>query len=89
MGWAGVKNGELLDRAESGHFEAFVTGDKNLQYQQDLVRRPFAVLVLSAINWAVIKNHVEPIVTALDTARPGSVTFVNCGFFLPRRAPKA
>ena len=31
MGWAGVKNGELLTLAES-QFEVFITTDKNLRY---------------------------------------------------------
>jgi hypothetical protein len=35
MGWAGVKNGELLRRAE-GEFDLFLTADKNLRYQQNL-----------------------------------------------------
>ncbi|HEV2134592.1 MAG TPA: DUF5615 family PIN-like protein [Terracidiphilus sp.] len=88
MGWAGVKNGDLLELAEDERFEAFLTGDKNLPHQQDLSCRPFAVPVLSAINWAIVRNHVESIIKALKAARPGTVTFVDCGFFLPRRKRK-
>ena len=33
MGWGGIKNGELLRRAASV-FDAFITVDKNLPYQQ-------------------------------------------------------
>jgi predicted nuclease of predicted toxin-antitoxin system len=32
MGWAGIKNGELLKLAET-QFEVFITTDKNLRYQ--------------------------------------------------------
>ena len=35
MGWAGIKNGELLKLVEA-NFEVFVTSDKNLSYQQNL-----------------------------------------------------
>jgi hypothetical protein len=28
MGWAGLKNGELLGTAETAGFDVFVTGDK-------------------------------------------------------------
>ena len=35
MGWAGVKNGELLKRAEA-EFDIFITTDKNLRHQQNL-----------------------------------------------------
>jgi hypothetical protein len=36
MGWAALKNGELLRAAESDGFEVFLTGDKNLAYQQNM-----------------------------------------------------
>ncbi len=36
MGSSGVKSGALLKLVESGGFEAFVTGDKNLENQQQL-----------------------------------------------------
>ena len=45
MGWAGVKNGELLRRA-AGEFDLFLTADKCLRYQQNLKGRRFAILVL-------------------------------------------
>ena len=47
MGWSGIKNGELLDRAAS-EFDALVTVDKNLEYQQNLKALPIAVVVLYA-----------------------------------------
>ena len=88
MGWAGIRNGDLLNLAEAERFEAFVSGDKNLPHQQDLSRRPYAVLILSAISWAIIRNHVKAIASSLKAARPGTATFVDCGFFLPRRKRK-
>lgn len=33
MGWAGIKNGELLAKANA-NFDVFMTADKNLRYQQ-------------------------------------------------------
>jgi len=33
LGWAGVRNGDLLIRA-AGQFDAFVTVDRNLVFQQ-------------------------------------------------------
>jgi hypothetical protein len=36
MGWLGTVNGELLQRAEAAGFEAFVTADRNLEFQQNL-----------------------------------------------------
>jgi predicted nuclease of predicted toxin-antitoxin system len=45
LGWAGKRNGELLDLA-AGKFEVFVTVDQNLRYQQQLLGRRIAVLIL-------------------------------------------
>jgi predicted nuclease of predicted toxin-antitoxin system len=44
-GWSGVKNGKLLALAATG-FDAFITVDKNLSYQQNTSDLPVAVLVL-------------------------------------------
>lgn len=49
MGW-GIKNGALLKLIEEEGFQVFLTGDKNMSSQQQLEGRPFAVLVMSAIN---------------------------------------
>lgn len=32
MGWGGIKNGALLERAVA-NFDVFLTGDQNLEYQ--------------------------------------------------------
>ena len=46
-GWAGVKNGELLTRAQT-QFDAFVTVDRNLAFQQNIPRFTIAIIVLQA-----------------------------------------
>jgi uncharacterized protein DUF5615 len=46
-GWAGIKNGELLSRAQS-EFDAFVTVDRNLSFQQNIPQFAIAVIVLQA-----------------------------------------
>ena len=47
MGWASIKNGELLSLAD-GQFDVFVTVDRNLSFQQDLVSFRIIVVVLRA-----------------------------------------
>ena len=47
MGWLGVKNGRLLTLA-AAEFDALVTVDKNLPYQQNLAKLPVAIVVLDA-----------------------------------------
>ena len=84
MGWSGVKNGELLKLVEEdGSFDVFVTGDKHLAAQQHLADRPSAILVLSAIRWKTIRNHVPAMADAINTAQAGKVCTVECGL-LPR-----
>ena len=46
-GWAGIKNGELLTRAQT-QFDAFVTVDRNLAFQQNTPQFTIAVVVLEA-----------------------------------------
>ena len=36
QGWSSTKNGALLRLAESAGFDAFLTADQSLQYQQNL-----------------------------------------------------
>ena len=81
MQWGGIKNGALLALIERAGFDVFLTGDKNMENQQRLKDRPFAVLILSAINWPVIRPHVHKISVALDGAHPGTVNTIDCGKF--------
>ncbi|HKQ04742.1 MAG TPA: DUF5615 family PIN-like protein [Blastocatellia bacterium] len=47
MGWATIKNGELLALAEK-EFDVFLTVDRNLSFQQNLPKFNIAVLVLQS-----------------------------------------
>ena len=49
MGWSGVKNGQLLALA-ADDFDAFITVDKNLPYQQNLITLPIALVVLDSAS---------------------------------------
>jgi hypothetical protein len=88
-GWAGLKNGELLTAAEDAGFEVLVTGDKTVQFEQNMKHREILVVSLSAPHWQFVKNHVRQIALAIKAATPGSFTRVDCGKFVrPRRRPK-
>ncbi len=78
MGWGGVKNGKLLALAASD-FDAFVTVDKNLPYQQDLSALPIAVVVLDVISneLAALLPLVPRLEQALATLMPR--TYVKLG----------
>ena len=72
-GWSGIKNGKLLVLAAAG-FDAFITVDKNLPYQQDTTKLPVAVLVLDSVSNEL--PYLLPLVPALEAAladlKPGS-----------------
>jgi hypothetical protein len=78
LGWAGVRNGDLLVRAV-GQFDAFVTVDRNLVFQQRIDDLPFAVLVLRARSNRLIdlRPLVPRLIEALSTVRPGEVRWID------------
>ena len=47
MGWGGLTNGALLKNAEPD-FDVFITGDRNLSFQQQVSTFNIAVVVLHA-----------------------------------------
>ena len=65
MGWAGVKNGELLKLVEA-EFEIFITSDKNLRYQQNLQNRKIAILLLPSNQIPIVKNLLPQIDEELE-----------------------
>lgn len=70
MGWAGVKNGELLRRAER-EFDLFLTADTNLRYQQNLKGRRLAILVLPSNRLKVLRKLTADIEAAIAQIIPG------------------
>jgi hypothetical protein len=87
MNWGGLRNGELLRRAEEEGFDVFVTGDKTIEYEQEMRGRKIAVVSLSVPHWQFLQYRVERISAAISNARTGSLTRVDCGVF-DRRRPK-
>ena len=86
MGWAGLKNGELLRAAEDDGVDVLLTGDGTLSCEQNLVRRRLAVVVLSAIQLPIIRPHLPRIIAAIDGAVPGSILQVQCGTFTRKKS---
>jgi hypothetical protein len=80
MGWNGMKNGLLLDQAVSAGFEAFLTADRSIPYQQHVSGLRLAVIVLHLRNnrLATILAMASDILTALaGDLRPGTVTVLG------------
>jgi hypothetical protein len=78
MGWAGIKNGALLKRAEQ-EFDVLVTVDRNLSFQQNLPGFDIAVLVLHAPSnrLADLRPLVPKINSILPTLTKGQAEHVG------------
>jgi hypothetical protein len=78
MGWAGVQNGELMRLAEQ-RFDAFITVDRNLSYQQDLSNFSIAVIVLRARSNRLVdlQPFAAKVLAELPNLRTGEVTVIT------------
>ena len=72
MGWASIKNGELLALAAQ-QFDAFITVDRNLSFQQNVVAFPIAIIVLRARTnrLADLRPLIPALLAALRTSKAG------------------
>ena len=78
MGWAGVKNGQLLAFAEA-EFDVFITVDRNLSFQQNLSQFDIAIIVLKATSnrLADLQPLAPEVLASLATIAKGQATVVG------------
>ena len=71
MGWTRLSNGALLTQA-AADFDALLTADQNIEFQQNLKTLPIAVVVLVAATNRL--ESLEPLVAevlrVLETLQP-------------------
>jgi hypothetical protein len=77
--WAGFKNGALLTQAETARFSVFLTGDQNLEFQQNISKRRLGVVVLCADSNALedLLPLIPAALTAIEAVQPGEVVRVQ------------
>jgi hypothetical protein len=78
-GFAGKKNGFLLDLAEEAGFEIFVTMDRGLEYQQNLAGRSVAILLLrgKSNRLADLLPLVPDLLRTMKLARKGEINRIG------------
>ena len=78
MGWAGVKNGDLLTLAQK-QFDVFVTVDRNLAFQQDLPQFDISIIILQAPSnrFLDLRPLIPKLHGILTTVLKGQVQWVN------------
>lgn len=87
MQWADqLTNGELLKLAEQSGFDVMVTSDQNIRYQQNLIGRKLALIVLGSNIWPVVRDHGADITVKVAAATTGSYDFIEMP--LPPRSRK-
>jgi hypothetical protein len=80
MGWDRLTNGELLAAAEGAGFDAMITADRNIRYQQNLAGRKIALIELTTTHWETIRDNVGELTAAIKDAKVGGYAMVR----LPR-----
>jgi predicted nuclease of predicted toxin-antitoxin system len=80
VGWSGVKNGKLLALA-AAEFDAFVTVDKNLPFQQNLAALPISLLVLDTISneLPALLPLVPTLLRELASLQPRTYVLIKAG----------
>ena len=78
LGWDDLDDGPLLDQM-AGEFDALLTTDKGIPFQQQLTQRPFGVLVLRARSNRVpdLLPLIPDVRTTLAALRPGDVRILG------------
>lgn len=79
MGWAGVKNGKLLTLAVQNRFDVFLTADRNLSFQQNVIEFAIAIIVLEppGIQLHQTLPLIPKVLSLLPTLKPGVVVRVS------------
>ena len=79
QGRSNLQNGDLIRVAEAEGFQALITTDQNLKYQQNLDGRKLAILVLPTTSWPKIQNHRDKVSAAVNLLKPGDYRELDFG----------
>ena len=71
MGWAGRSNGDLLRLAGAHGFDAFITADQGIEYQQNLDTLPIPVVIMIASRTRV--QELRPLVNQVVVVLTGDL----------------
>ena len=79
LGWAGKRNGQLIELIRTADFDAFVTTDQRLEYQQNIAAARIPVIVLAAHRNTLqgLLPLVPKLRLALRRVRPGQIVHVG------------
>jgi hypothetical protein len=75
--WQGLENGALLEAAQEAGFDLLITCDQNVPYQQNLISRKLAVVILSSNHWPTLRRVAAQIGTAADFVQTGQIVRID------------
>jgi predicted nuclease of predicted toxin-antitoxin system len=72
MQWGGIRNGKLLDNAASKGFDALLTVDAGIEFEQNLSALPCSVIIIRSASNAFehIEPHLPAVLEVLKTLKP-------------------
>ena len=78
-GLTGLKNGDLLTAAESAEYDAFLTLDQGVEYQQNLIDRKIAIVVFRAKSSRLkdLLPLIPACLTALESIQAGQLVRIE------------
>jgi hypothetical protein len=77
MLWDRLKNGDLLRAAQAEGFEAMISADQSIFYQQNNALRQIPLIVLDTNDWGMIRPQSPAILEALTRCRKGSYEYIR------------
>lgn len=77
MGWRGISNGDLIDRAEAEGFRLLIVADKNFQHQQNLKGRALGILEVWTNHRPTLEKYFERIRAAAESAVSGQIIILH------------
>jgi hypothetical protein len=79
MGWSSKRNGELLQLMAAARFEALLTVDHNIEYQQNIGASSIAVVIVSVRRNRLkeLRPLIPQMLEALAKLRAGEIVTVG------------
>ena len=77
-GWQSKTNGDLIQLMLEDNFDLLITFDQNLQYQQNLIKYPIAILVINIYNnqYDTIQKFINILKVSIDKIQSPGVYFL-------------
>jgi predicted nuclease of predicted toxin-antitoxin system len=79
MAWGGIRNGQLLTNAAAESFDALLTVDAGIEYEQNLAALSCSVVIIQSESNAFehIEPHIPAILEVLKTLNPRTLVKVG------------